>query len=156
MTSTQAYCSAAVRRAGTEDWIPVALYVHNTYTNAGRDKAHSDGYTNVTTGTHGANYVAVSADTGAPAAGDTTLTGEIDNTNGLGRALSDTHSHSNGTNTSSIVHTWTATGAVADIHKAALFNASSSGTMSHAAVFSSDVTLATNDQLQVTFTITLG
>ena len=59
-------------------------------------------------------------------------------------------------NTSTIEHTFTASAAHTAVHKAALFNASSSGTMSHAAEFSSDVTLAINDQLKVTFTLTLG
>jgi hypothetical protein len=41
------------------------------------------------------------------------------------------------------------------VQKSGLFNASSSGTMTHENTFTA-VTLATNDQLQVTWTLTLG
>lgn len=155
MTIEVGYCSVAVKRAGFSEWEQITLYKHNTFTNAGRDLAHAQMYTNTSAGTRGAGYVAVSADTGTPAAGDTSLTGEI-STNGLARADATTKTHSAGTNTSTIEHTYTASGAHTAVHKAALFNASSGPTMAHAAVFSSDVTLATNDQLKVTFTLTLG
>lgn len=151
------YLTVQVKRANSDLWEQVGspTPVHNLFTNAGRDFTHNQIYTNTSAGTRGAGFVAVSAETTAPAAGDTTLAGEI-STNGLARADATTKSHTNGTNTSTIEHTFTASGAHTAVHKAALFNASSSGTMPHAANFSSDVTLATNDQLKVTFTLTLG
>lgn len=149
------YWSAFVKRDGSEEWITIFENVHNVYTNAGRDRAHQEQYTNTAAGTRGAGFVAVSADTAAPAATDTALTGEI-TTGGLARADATTKTHTNGTNTSTIEHTYTASAAHTAVHKAAIFNAASAGTMSHAAVFSTDVTLAINDQLKVTFTLTLG
>jgi hypothetical protein len=150
-----AFMDAYVKRAGTDEWICIAKNVHNLFTNAGRDLAHAQMYTNTSTGTRGCGYVAVSAETTAPAAGDTTLAGEI-STNGLARADATTKTHSAGTNTSIVEHTYTASGTHTAVHKAGLFNAASTGTLGHAANFSSDVTLATNDQLKVTFTLTLG
>lgn len=157
MTVEVGYCSVAVKRAGSTEWEQIMSYVHNTFTNAGRDLAHAQMYTNTSAGTRGAGFIAVSADTGTPAAGDTALTGEIA-TGGLTRADATTpgKAHSAGTNTSTVGHTFTASSAHTAVHKAALFNASSGVTMAHAAVFSSDVTLAINDQLQVTFTLTMG
>lgn len=150
------YCTVQVKRAGSDDeWITFVENVHNVYTNAGRDRAHQEQYTNTSAGTRGAGFVAVSAETTAPTASDTTLAGEI-TTGGLARADATTKTHTNGTNTSTIEHTYTASAGHTAVHKAAIFNASSAGTMSHAAVFTSDVTLATNDQLKVTFTLTLG
>lgn len=150
-----AFMDVHVKRAGTEEWIPIDIGVHNVFTNAGRDYAHAQLYTNTSAGGRGSGFIASSAETTTPVAGDTTLAGEI-STNGLQRADATTKTHSNGTNTTTIEHTFTASGAHTAVHKAALFTASSSGTMTHAANFSSDVTLATNDQLKITFTLTLG
>mgnify|MGYP006955650809 CR=1 FL=1 len=155
MSNPVGYLSVAVKRANSDIWEQITSFQHNTFTNAGRDLAHAQMYTNTSAGTRGAGFVAVSADTGTPAAGDTSLTGEIA-TGGLTRADATTKTHSAGTNTSTVQHTFTASSAHTAVHKAALFNASSGVTMAHAAVFSSDVTLAINDQLQVTFTLTLG
>jgi hypothetical protein len=151
------WLTVAVKRANSDIWEQVGKQtpVHNTFTNAGRDLAHAQMYTNTSAGTRGCGYIAVSAEGTTPVAGDTTLASEI-STNGLQRADATTKTHSNGTNTSVVEHTFTASGAHSGVHKAAMFNASSSGTMAHAANFSSDVTLATNDQLKVTFTLTLG
>ena len=52
---------------------------------------HSNCYTNVTTGTRGFNYIAVTESTITPAAADTTLAGEI-TTNGLAKGSSITGS----------------------------------------------------------------
>ena len=155
MTLQVGYLSVAVKRAGSDSWEQIDNYKHNVFTNAGRDLAHAQMYTNTSAGTRGAGFVAVSADAGAPAAGDTTLTGEIAS-GGLTRADATTKTHSAGTNTTTITHTFTASSAHTAVHKAALFNASSGVTLTHSTAFSSDVTLAINDQLQVTFTLTLG
>lgn len=149
------FMDVAVKRAGTDEWIQVCKNVHNVYTNAGRDRAHTEQYTNTSAGTRGAGFVAVSTETTAPTATDTTLAGEIAS-GGLSRADATTKTHTGGTNTSVVEHTFTASAGHTAVHKAAIFNAASTGTMSHAANFSSDVTLATNDQLKVTFTLTLG
>lgn len=151
------WLTVQVKRNNTDEWVQVGSHapVHNVFTNAGRDFAHNQVYSNGSAGTRGAGFVGVSADSGSVAAGDTTLTGEIAS-GGLARADSDAHTHSNGTNTSLVEKTFTASATHTAVHKAAIFNASSSGTMVHAAVFSSDVTLASGDQLKVSFTLTLG
>lgn len=153
------WLNVAVKRANSDIFEAVGgqspVYIHNTFTNAGRDYAHAQLYTNTSAGGRGSGFVAVSAEGTTPVAGDTTLATEI-TTGGLGRADATTKSHTGGTNTSTIEHTFTASATHTAVHKAALFTASSSGTMTHAANFSSDVTLASSDQLKVTFTLTLG
>ena len=148
------YMSVYLKRANSDKWIPITQNKHNLLTNGGRDFIHNQAYTNVAAGTQGSRYIAVTTDAGAPAAGDTTLTGEI-STNGLARAAASTNTHTNGTNTSTLGITFTASGAHTSVQKSALFNASSAGIMTHENTFTA-VTLATNDQLQVTWTLTLG
>lgn len=115
-----------------------------------------------TTGTQPAvaKFLALSTDATAPAAGDcaagsTTcvLTSEV-TTNGLARTAG-TYAHTNGTSTYTLTNTWTATGTVSSVQKAAVFNAASSGTMVFENTFTA-VTLNTNDTIQVTWTITIS
>lgn len=129
--------------------------VDNLLTNDGRDLFHAQDYTNTAAGTRGAGFIAVSANVVAPVVGDTTLVGEI-TTGGLARADADTKTHTNDTNVSTIAHTFTASATHTAVHKSGMFNASSGITLTHAAVFTSDVTLATNDTLTCTWTLTLG
>lgn len=115
-----------------------------------------------TTGTQPAvaKFLALSTDATAPAAGDCaagsatcTLTGEV-TTNGLARTAG-TYAHTNGASTYTLTNTWTATGTVSSVQKAAVFNAASSGTMVFENTFTA-VTLNTNDTIQVTWTITIS
>jgi hypothetical protein len=154
MSNINGFMSVYLKRADSDKWIPIIENKHNLLTNGGRDFIHAQAYGNTSAGTQGSRYIAVSTDSGSPAAGDTTLTGEI-STNGLARAAATTNTHSAGTNTSVLGITFTASGAHTNVQKSALFNASSSGTMTHENTFTA-VTLATNDQLQVTWTLTLG
>jgi hypothetical protein len=135
----------------------LAFMKHNLLTDAGRDLFHAQCYTNTSAGTRGANYVAVTENTGQTInAAQTTLTSEI-TTNGLARADATTKTHTAGTNSTTIEHTYTASGAFTDVVRSATFNASSAGTMCHFAAFSSGSgTLATNDTLKVTWTLNLG
>lgn len=130
---------------------------HNLLTNGGRDQMHSQCYneTNATNTERGAAQIAVSADSGAPSASDTTLTGEIAS-GGLSRAEATTNTHTAGTNTSTLAKTFTATATHTAVHKSATFDAASSGIMYHAAAFSADATLQSGDTLTVTWTLTLG
>lgn len=146
--------SVYLKRAGTDTWIPITENKHNLLTNGGRDFIHNQAYRNTSAGTEGSRYIAVTSDSGAPAAGDTSLASEI-STNGLARAAATTNTHSNGTNTSTLGITFTASGAHSNVQKSGLFNQASTGTMTHENTFT-PVTLATNDQLQVTWTLTLG
>lgn len=127
----------------------------NLLTQDGRDLFHAQCYTNTAAGTRGSGFIAVSADVVAPVATDTTLVGEIA-AGGLSRADADTKTHTDNTNISTIQHTFTATAAHTAVHKSGMFNAASGVTLTHAAVFATDVTLATDDQLRVTWTLTMG
>lgn len=100
-----------------------------------------------------ADYIALTTNTGAPAAGDTTLTGEIAS-GGLSRAQG-TYSHTASATSYKISHTFTATSAHTAVHKAGMFNAASSGTMAFETVLSSDVTLAINDTLTIEWTVNI-
>lgn len=126
----------------------------NLLTNAGRDWMHAQVYTNTSAGTRGAGYLAVTTDTGSPAAGDTTLASEI-TTGGLARADAGTKTHTGGTNSTTIAHTFTASAIHTAVQKGALFNASSSGTMAHENTFTA-ASLEINDTLTVTATLNLG
>jgi hypothetical protein len=126
---------------------------HNIITNGGRDYLHTQGYI-TPAATAVFQYIGVTSDTVAPAAGDTTLTSEI-TTNGLIRAVATTDTHSGGTNTSTVGITFTATGTLTAVQKGALFTAVTVGIMANEATFSS-TSLVNGDQLQLTWTITLG
>lgn len=125
--------------------------VHNVITNAGRDFLHTQGY-GTSPAANGLNYIALSNDTLTETATSTVLSSEIA-ANGLSRAIGAV-AHTGGTNTTTVQKTFTATG-TQSAQKAALFTASSAGTMNHALAFTQR-NLVTNDTLQVTFTITLG
>lgn len=126
--------------------------IWNLVTNSGRDQLHLQGYGTTGLATNGFNYIALSNDSTAPSASDTSLTGEI-SANGLGRTQG-AYAHTTGTNTTTISNTFTATGSQS-CQKAALFNASSSGVMNHEATFTQR-SLISGDTLAVTYTITLG
>lgn len=143
------YVTVTVVRQGTE----VYHYEdHNLITNAGKDFISAQ-IGSSSPGANGANYIALSSDSTAPAATDTTLTGEISGS-GLDRAQG-TYSHTAGTNTFTVQKVFTASGTVSAIQKTGLFSASSSGTMMAENTFSS-VNLISGDQLTVTWTITIG
>jgi hypothetical protein len=126
---------------------------HNVITNAGKDFIAAQIGKTSGIGTNGANYIALSTDTDAPAPGDTTLTGEI-TTNGLGRAQG-AYAHTNGQATYTITKQFSAGGTHTAVQKAGLFNATSSGTLMAENTFS-PVTLQNGDQLTITWTITLS
>jgi hypothetical protein len=113
------YVSVFLKRANTDTWTPIVVNKHNLLTNGGRDFIHNQAYTNTSAGTQGSRYIAVTTDTGSPAAGDTTLTSEI-TTNGLGRAAATTNTHSAGTNQSTLGITFTASGAHTAVQKSAV------------------------------------
>ena len=100
-----------------------------------------------------ADYIALTTNATAPAAGDTTLTGEIAS-GGLSRAQG-TFSHTNGTTSYKISFTFTATAAHTAVAKAGLFNAASTGTMAFETLLSSTATLAINDTLTIEWTINI-
>ena len=128
----------------------------NLLTNAGRDWMIAQVYTNTSAGTRGSGYIALTANSTSPAAGDTSLAAEI-TSGGLARADATTKSHTGGTNSTTIQHTFTASATHTNVQKSGLFNNTkdNSDTMSHENVFTA-VTLQSSDTLQVTWTTTLG
>lgn len=149
------YLSATVTKANGEKK-ELARLKKNLLCNAGRDAFHALTYTNTSAGTRGFGFIGSTESTITPVVGDTTLTGEI-STNGLARADAVTKTHSAGTNSTVIEHTFTASGAFTSVLASATFVASSAGTMGHIANFTTGSgTLASADTLKITWTLNLG
>lgn len=128
-------------------------------TNAGKDMIAAQVAT-TSTQPAACNYIALTANSTSPSAGDTTLTGEITTGGGgLVRAQA-TYAHTNGTSTFTLTKTFTANGSDSlpvTIAKIGIFNASSSGTMAFETLLSATATLTSSgDQLQLTSTVTLA
>lgn len=128
-------------------------------TNGGRDGLHAQ---HLATSAQPAafNYVGLTANSVAPAAADTTLTGEIATAGGgliRGQA---TYAHTAGTNTSTLTKTFTANGSdtlPVTVAKVGVFNASTAGTLGYEDLLSSTATLSVSgDSVTVTFTLTAG
>lgn len=100
-----------------------------------------------------ARWVGLTTNATAPAAGDTTLTGEIAS-GGLTR-VAGTYAHTPGATSYTITANWTASATHTAVAKAGLFNASSSGTMAFTTLLNATATLASGDQLQVTWTVNI-
>jgi len=144
------------KNKGRKDEVIVQQDIKNLLTTSGRDFFHAQDYTNTSAGTKGGNAIALSLDATNPAAGDTTLVGEI-TAGGLTRVQAGTISHSIGTNVTTLENTFPATAAFVDLHKSGLFNQNTiGGQMTHASEFTSDVTLAIGDTITITWTLTLG
>lgn len=107
-----------------------------------------------------AEYLALTANTTAPSASDTTLTAEIATASGgLIRAIA-TYAHTGGTSTYTLTKTFTANGndsLPVTIGKVGVFNASSSGTMVWSSLLSPTATIsASGDAITTTETITVS
>jgi hypothetical protein len=96
-----------------------------------------------------AEYIAVTTDSGSPAAGDTTLASEI-STGGLARAQA-TYAHSGGATSYTLTKAFTASATHTAVVKGGVFNASSSGTMFLESTFTS-ASLVSGDTLTITWT----
>lgn len=124
-------------------------------TNAGRDwQAGVMGDTASTgSGSYApANWIGLTADGTAPAAGDTTLTGEI--TSGTLDRAQAVYAHTGGTATYTLTKTFTSDQTVT-IRKLGVFTATSGGTMVFTSLLDADAALVSGDSLQVTVTVTL-
>ena len=126
--------------------------VLNVKTTAGIDYTFLRTYGTTNSANEGLNYIALSNDTLTETSASTTLSTEIA-ANGLSRAIG-AYAHTAGTSTATISKTFTCSTAPQAAQKAALFTASSGGTMHHALSFTQR-SLQVGDQLAVTFTITL-
>ncbi len=100
-----------------------------------------------------ARWIALTTNATAPAAGDTTLTGEI-TTGGLGRAAG-TYAHTAGVASYTISNTFTASATHTAVAKAGLFTAITTGTMAFTTMLNNTATLDSGDTLAVTWTINL-
>lgn len=124
----------------------------NVKTTAGIDFIFSQSYnSSAAAQTNGLAWQALSNDSVTETSASTTLSNEIVS-NGLSRAKG-TYAHSAGASTATNALTFTATGAQS-CQKAALFSASSSGTMNHVLGFSQR-SLQNGDTITITFTITI-
>lgn len=131
----------------------------NLLVNGGRDQLHAAAWGTSAQPAAG-NYMALTANSTAAAATDTSLTGEITTAGGgLVRAQA-TWAHTAGTNTTTLTKTFTANGSDSlpvTVAKIGIFNASSSGTMCFETALSSSATLSVSgDNVTVTETITAG
>jgi hypothetical protein len=137
----------------------VADFEHNVFPSACIDSLHNMGFINTSnTGTRGFGAIALTADTTQTInAAQTALTGEI-TANGLARVEAGTKTHTTGTNTSLVEHTFTLSGSQSDITRAALFNVTTapvSGTMGPFAAFSSATgAMVSGETVKVSVTIT--
>lgn len=134
---------------------PVEILKHNLLATGGRDYLHAQAYNNFTSGTAGlgAVYIALAENSGSPVAGDTVVSGEV--SGGLTRTSGDTLTHVSGTNTSIVQKTFTTTNPYSGIQKSGLFNHPTTGTLVHQNTFT-PTQLASGDQIQVQWTLTLG
>lgn len=107
-----------------------------------------------------ADYMALTANTTAPSAGDTTLTGEIATASGGLIRTQATYAHTGGAATYTLTKTYTANGNDAlpvVVGKVGIFNASSSGAMPWSTLLSPTATIsAVGDSLTCTETITVS
>lgn len=126
--------------------------VKNLITNAGRVFLHTQGYSTASGVAGGLCYIALSNDTLTETASSTTLSTEIA-ANGLSRAQGTVTLASGSGTSTTIAKTFTCTTTSQAAQKAALFTASSAGTMNHVLSFTQR-TLQVGDSLAVTFTIT--
>lgn len=148
------YKDSPVGRVIDEDSVEVLGRdeVWNLITNPGRIYIHKQSYDTTGLGANGLNYIALSNDALTETAVSTVLSNEI-TLNGLGRAQGTVTIPTGAGTQTTIAKTFTASGGQA-AQKAALFTASSAGTMNHVLAFTQR-TLITGDTLAVTFTITL-
>lgn len=126
----------------------------NQITNVGRVALHKQGYDTTGLLTNGFNFIGLTNTAVTPAAADTTLSGEIA-ANGLTRAQGTVTLPTGSGNQTTVAKTFTCTTTSQSAQAAALFTASSAGTMNHELTFTQR-TLQVGDTLAVTFTITLG
>ncbi len=97
-------------------------------------------------------YIGLTADANAPAAGNTTLAGEIDSGT-LVRAQG-VYAHTSGTDIYTLTKTFTSDQTVT-INKVGVFNDATSGVLVFETLLDYPVTLRSGDQVQITVAVTL-
>jgi hypothetical protein len=106
------------------------------------------------------NYVALTSDSGAVVATDTTCPSEYNNTNGLGRKLATYGGYaapaSLGASASyTLTTSWTSSANAQNINKICAFNASSAGTLGFETILGATVTLNNGDTGNLTWTFNI-
>lgn len=135
--------------------------IGNLVTNAGLVAIHTYIYGTAaqriaaSLGADGLSYIALSNDAGAPAAGDTSLAGELSG-DGLDRTAGVVTLPTGAGTITTVSNDFTYTGGLAQgVQKTALFDAAVAGNMAHEILFTQR-TLSTSDVLTVTFQVTLA
>jgi hypothetical protein len=119
--SRHAYFSVVIHKNDGSEKI-VSDFEHNAVPAAFIDKLHKMVFQDLTAVERGFGAIALTADTTQTLdATVTALTGEI-TTNGLARINATSITHTAGTNTTVVSHTFTLSGSQSDITRAALFN----------------------------------
>lgn len=128
-------------------------------TNGGRDALHAQ-HLGTAAQPAAFNFVSLTANAVAPAAGDTTLAGEIATAGGGLIRKQVTYAHTAGTNTSTLTGTFTANGTDAlpvTVAKIGVFNAVTGGTMGYETLLNATSTLTVaGDNTAITETVTGG
>lgn len=152
------YFSVVITKKNGEQRL-VSDFAHNVFPSVAIDKIHKMAFVDTTATERGFGAIALTADTTQTInAAQTALTGEI-TTNGLARVEAATKTHTNGTSTTLIEHTFTLTGTQSDITRAALFNVTTapvSGVMGPFAAFTNGATgqMVSGETVKVSVTIT--
>lgn len=153
------WCVTLKKKNGIEKLL--SNFKHNVVPSACIDSLSNLGFVNTSnTGTRGFGCIAVTSDTGQTInAAQTALTSEI-TANGFARADATTKTHTNGTNSTLIEHTFTASGQQASITRAALFNVATapvSGTMGPFNAFSTATgQIEIGETLKVSVTVNIS
>ena len=162
------YLTVRVRRKGEDEWQTLCENKHNMGMLVGQDLLHRVLYINTAAESSGwgANYIALSTSATAVAnthqslasATPNVTTNEITGTGlqRIGAASLDVKTHTAGTNTSTLEETFTAGGTHTSVQLTGLFNntvASGTSVLVHENTFTA-TTLASGDELKVTWTIT--
>lgn len=122
-----------------------------------RTDAGADFQKNQMSGTAGAvaNYIGVSNDNTAASAAHTTMAGE-QTTDGLARAAGTFNGGAAGSTSYTLQKTFTYAGAASiTLYKAGMFNAAAAGTLVFEALFGTAATLATNDQITISWQVSI-
>ncbi|KKM94771.1 hypothetical protein LCGC14_1195080 [marine sediment metagenome] len=152
------FMSAVITRVdGTEEVL--CHNKENLLVNEGRDKFHEALYQNATATQAAFNFIGLSVDVAAPVATNTRTTWELIEivAGGLIRIQASTRNHTGGTNTTDLIHTFTATAIHTAVQKAATLDriTTGDGFLGHQNTFII-ANLEIGDQLTITWTFTLG
>lgn len=151
------FCVVVTKLDGTKKLH--ADFDHNIFPSVTIDYIHNMAFVDTTAAKRGFGAIALTADiTQTLNTAVTALTGEI-TVNGLARAEAGTKTHTAGTNSTLVEHTFTLSGSQADITRAALFNVATapvSGTIGPVAAFSNGATgaMVSGETVKVSITIT--